>query len=252
MDLQGEIQNMNKNKRMIHLLNAGLLMAGLSLTHAMPAMAAMQFERPAGRVSMKPDQTDGNGIEFKLSETNGIYTVYMRPNATPASPNATISAQVTVKVPHGVAAPSEITSLISGTSWDLTSHDDAPAEAPDSDYLSFSLDFPGGDYRAFNWNSNTEQAVFSFKAGAGGHLMETCDAFAPPNSRSASVGNEITVLGYGDGSKSAYVGNYDQAHDCPTSEQAVSVVSLVAHSSVAVTRHNRNTECPQIRRRSSA
>ncbi len=92
-----------------------------------------------------------NGIEFKLSEAGGVYTVYMRPNATPSSPNATVSAQVTIKAPHGADAaafsPSEHYRAGGGTSWEQSSRNDAPAEAPGSDYVSFSVDFPAGDSR---------------------------------------------------------------------------------------------------------
>lgn len=220
---------MNKIKRISHVLSTGLLVAGVSLTAvSQPAIAATRLADTA-------EITSANGIEFKLSESGGVYTVSMRPNATPGNPNATISAQVTVKLPHGSVAPSNITSLVSGTNWDLSSRNDAPAEAPGSDYVSFSLDFPSGDYKAFQWSPGSEVAVFTFTTGSGGHLMDSCDAFAVPNSLSASVGNEIAVLGFGDGSKSAYVGNYAQTQDCPAQIDAVSAVALEAHTSASST-----------------
>ena len=219
---------MNKIKRMSHVLSTGLLVAGLSLTAvAQPVIAATRSADIA-------EVTSANGIEFKLSESGGIYTVTMRPNAAPGNPNATISAQVTVKLPHGSTPPSNITSLVNGTTWDLSSRNDAPAEAPGSDYVSFSLDLPSGDYKAFNWAAGSEVAVFTFASTSGGHLMDNCDAFAAPNSQSASVGNEITVLGFGDGGKSAFVSNYGQPLDCPAQADAVSAVSLQVSSSTPV------------------
>ena len=216
---------MNNTSRITRLISAGLLMAGFGLTFAARAIPAHAAARPA-------DADAASGIEFKLSEAGGVYTVTMRPNAAPADPNATSSAQITIKAPHGAFSPSEITSLVPGTVWEVTSRQDAPAEAAGSDYVSFSLDFPNGEVKAFNWAANIEQAVFTFKAASGAHLMDACDAFAVPNSRSASVGNEIAVLGFGDVGKSTYVGNYDQTQDCPAATQAVSSVALGATSSV--------------------
>ena len=219
----------NHSIKSILKLGISLCLAGLTLIQnaALPVVAK----------TLASDDTvnSGNGIEFKLGESAGVYTVYMRPNATPAAPNATISAQVTIKFPHGAATPTEITSLVNETTWDLTSRNDAPAEAPTADYLSFSLDFPTGAYRAFNWAANTEQAVFSFKAAAGGHLIDNCDSFAMPNSQSAAVGNEITLLGIGDGSTNSYLANYAQTADCPSAIDAVSAVALQAHTTATDT-----------------
>jgi len=224
---------MNNTPRITRLLGTGLVLAGLGLSvsagaspAAAAAVVAVTTARPAAASSSA-------GIEFKLSQSNGLYTVFMRPSVTPADPNATSSAQVTVKAPHGLLSPSDLTSLVPGTVWTLTSRQDAPPEAPNSDYLSFSLDFPNGDVKAFNWTAATELPLFSFKASPGAHLMDTCDAFAFPNSRSASVGNEITVLGLGDSKSNVFLGNYGQSQDCPAPALAVSSVALSASSNVS-------------------
>lgn len=232
---------MNKRTRITnpfrYLLSTGLLLAGLGLMHsARPALAATS--QVPGNYKLPGTSEAANGIEFKLSEANGVYTVYMRPNATPSSPNATVSAQVTIKAPHGADAaafsPSELTALVAGTSWEQSSRNDAPAEAPGSDYVSFSVDFPAGELQTFNWAAGTELPVFSFKAAPGARLMDGCDVFAAPNSVSASVGNEVTVVGLGAEGRSVYIGNYDQTLDCPAQADAVSAVSVTAVSGASL------------------
>jgi len=77
-------------------------------------------------------------------------------------------------------------------------------------------------------------AAFSFKAASGARLMDNCDVFAAPNSLSASVGNEVTVVGLGAEGKSAYLDNYDQTQDCPAQADAVSAVTVAALSSASI------------------
>jgi hypothetical protein len=157
----------------------------------------------------------------------------MRPNTTPASPNATVSAQVTIKASHGVFNPTEITALVNGTSWEVSSRNDAPAEATGSDYVSFSLDFSAGDSTVFNWTGGIEVPVLSFKAAPGARLMDNCDVFAAPNSVGAAVGNEVTVVGLGQEGKSAFIRNYGQTEDCPAQADNVSDVTIAASSSAS-------------------
>ena len=227
---------MNKRTRITNIMMAGLLMAGLagvSLTHsARPAFAAAS--QVPGTFKVPGTSETASGLEFKLAEAGGVYTVYMKPNATPGLPNATVSAQVTIKAPHGGFTPSEITALVAGTAWEQTSRNDAPAEAPGSDYVSFSVDFPAGDSTVFKWAAGAEVPVFSFKAAPGARLMDNCDVFAAPNSVSASVGNEVTVVGLGSEGRSAYLSNYDQTQDCPAQADAVSAVTVAALSSASL------------------
>lgn len=239
----GQRHTMNKTKSLTHLFGTVALLTAMSV----PATAAALTR---DLIPVASEAT--SGIAFKLTESGGVYTVYMKPDVTPAAPNATVSAQVTIKVPHGIGAAkftvSELTALVPGTVWEQTSRTDAPPEAPGSDYLSFTVDFPAGDVRAFNWAAGVEQAVFSFKntgAGAGSaaaaHLIDDCDAFAPPNSINANVGNEITVLGLAIGTDNlpgnAYTGNSGQTPDCPSAADAKSAVSVAASSSATETVH---------------
>lgn len=230
---------MNKlhfNQTLRHIVGVGL---SLSLLGAIP--------QPAVAASAA-----SSGIEFRIAESGGTYTVYMQPNITPDAPNATVSAQVSIKVPHvaGAAhfAPSNPTALVAGTAWQITSRSDAPPEAPGYDYISFSLDFPEGDFRAFNWAAGTEQAVFTFinmlpaqsaaspSASIAAHLVDNCDVFSSPNSQDAYIGNEITVLGLGEGN--AYAGNAGAPIDCPSPAEATSAVAIAVSSSLTSASHS--------------
>jgi len=93
------------------------------------------------------------GITFQIIFNQGNYEVYLRPSSTPVAPNLTLTAQVTVKVPHAVGANrfllGTVKSDVAGTIWRATSRFDAPREDPTSDYISFELSFPTGDSGAF-------------------------------------------------------------------------------------------------------
>src|SRR5690242_11273854 len=68
---------------------------------------------------------DQPGVEFKVIFNNGLYEVYLRPNITPAYPNVTLTAQVTLKMPHGSGANNfiltNVKSGVTGTAWSATS-----------------------------------------------------------------------------------------------------------------------------------
>ena len=107
------------------------------------------------------------GIAYKLILTGNTYELYMRPDMTPSAPNLTLTAQVTIKVPHGTGLDrfviADLQSAVLGTIWAASSRVDAPTEAPGFDYLSFVVDFPGGDRSIFKWTANQEIKLFSFK-----------------------------------------------------------------------------------------
>jgi len=155
------------------------------------------------------------GVQYKLAYENGVYTVYMRPTSTPGAPNRTLTAQVTIKVPHGSGSDAfwvnEITNLVPGTAWSVGSRIDAPTESPDADYISFDLSFPGNDQGAFNWSGGQEVAVFSFRNSNGcmGNvaLLDPSDPFMAPNSVGTNPGNQIDIVDLGSGN--AYLGNYE-------------------------------------------
>jgi len=157
------------------------------------------------------------GIAYKIIRTGNTYEVYMRPDITPSAPNLTLTAQVTIKVPHGVDLErfiiSDLQSAVAGTTWSASSRIDAPAEASGFDYLSFVVDFPGGSRSVFNWTANQEVKVFSFKnsgacLGAIELLNNDTDPFNQlPNSVGTNPGNQITVLGIA--KDNAHIGNYE-------------------------------------------
>ena len=179
--------------------------------------------------------TQQDGIEFKIMYENAVYTVFMRPNATPAEPNLTLTAQVTIKAPHGEGENrfevTNLQALVAGTTWDVTSRVDAPSEDPTHDYISFTVTFSGGDLRAFDWTADQEVAVFSFKNGSGDagpiNMIADCDDFMPPNSAGTNPGNQITVLTLG--AENAYIGNYDvDLPACETTGSGVIYLPIVA------------------------
>lgn len=161
--------------------------------------------------------TATQGIAYKIALTGNTYEVYMRPDITPSAPNLTLTAQVTLKVPHGTGLDrfviSNLQSTVAGTVWSANSRIDAPTEAPGFDYISFVVDFPGGDRTIFKWTANQEVKLFSFKnSGAclGGLALidNDTDPFNKlPNSVGTNPGNQITVLGIA--KENAYIGNYD-------------------------------------------
>ena len=159
----------------------------------------------------------------RQSAGNDRYEVYLRPKLTPAAPNLTLTAQITLKVPHGSGTNnftlSNVKSGVTGTAWAATLRINAPAEGSTTDYISFELSFPGGDYQAFHWQANQEVKVFSFqnKGPCLGSvtLLTNTDPFMPPNSVGTNPGNQITIMGID--SDNAYLDNYGSTQAlCPT------------------------------------
>ena len=170
-----------------------------------------------------PTATDG--IEFRVAYVDGNYEVYMRPNLDPTGQAVTLTAQVTLKVPHGSDANrfqvTGLTSSVAGTEWAETSRVDAPAEDPSADYISLTVAFPTGDHQAFDWASGEELQVFRF-ANQGNclgavELLANDDAFVPDlaqgkrNSANTNPGNQIDVLNLGRGN--LFAGVYGSAVD---------------------------------------
>jgi len=163
-----------------------------------------------------------DGVAFKLAFNNGVYEVYMRPNLTPATPNLTLTAQVTIKVPHSTGAErfkvSNIKSAVTGTAWSASSRVDAPTEDSTADYISFDVAFPGGNYQVFGWTIDQEVKVFTFQNSGpclgAVTLLTNADPFMPPNSAGTNPGNQINILGVSD--DNVYIGNYDLVETtCP-------------------------------------
>lgn len=157
------------------------------------------------------------GIEYKIvyNAATGRYEIYLRPNVTPGTPNLTLpSIQVTIKVPHlsGTDAftPTNIIPY-AGTTWSVTSRVDAPTEANNADYLSFTADF--SNPALFNWSGSQELLAFSFAHGGACAgpltLMADSDPFNTlPNSAGTNPGNNIAVTGLGADPGNDYLGIY--------------------------------------------
>lgn len=150
-----------------------------------------------------------SGIAFRVAYNDGRYKVMMKPAASATAPALTLTAQVTLKVAHSATTPFEVTDLVNnveGTAWSLSSRINAPAEDATADYLSFTVEFPTGNYQAIEWVAEQEIEVFSF-ANANDclgavNVMSNEDPFAQvPNSASTNPGNQIDVLGMGDGNQ---------------------------------------------------
>jgi hypothetical protein len=207
---------MNRFQHKIGLLIGLLLM----LTTVQPAMAA-----PTMRTLHKAlTQSSQAGLEFKVAFNNGRYEVYLRPTHTPEAPNLTLTAQVTLKVPHGADANqftvANIVNGVAGAEWSATSRVNAPSEEPNADYISFTVAFPEGDHRAYNWAAGEAIQVFSFENSGPClgpvSLIENNDAFmVEPNSANTNPGNQIDILGMG--SDNLFLGAFDGAADCSDS-----------------------------------
>lgn len=164
------------------------------------------------------------GIEFRISlnEDGETYEVYMRPSHTIETPNRTMTSQVTIKVPHATGDDrfqvEDINSIVDGTSWQATSRIDAPEEAANADYLSFTLEFPLGEHDAYEWIGDEEIKVFTFKnAGTcqgAALLIDNDDPFMAPNSASTNPGNQVDVLVLSTAEEVSYIGNYGNPAIC--------------------------------------
>lgn len=192
-----------KQKRKILALLLGLVfwLQTSPVSHAAPRRQSIGSGRP--------------GIEFKVARESTGYTVFMRPNSAPSGPGQTLTAQITVRVPHGTEGDrftiGDLTSLVEGVAWLQRSRSDAPPEAPGFDYISFEFDYFLSNFGAIAWQAGQEVKLFTF-TNSGSYqgdiaLMENCDAFRTPNSQNTNPGNQIAVTGLD--SNNAYLGNYD-------------------------------------------
>ena len=140
-------------------------------------------------------------VQFKLTmlEDGETYQVSLIPEKTWKHPyNITSTAQVTIKVPTNSFEVKDLKSLQLDIEWQDNSRSDAPAEAPAVDYISFGLATLGTV--DFNYEAGVEMPLFQFKnalpCSGDVILMDNSeDPFMAPNSRSANVGNSITIFG---------------------------------------------------------
>ena len=165
------------------------------------------------------------GVEFSIrwDAANSVYRVYVRPIATP-TPDLTMSAQITIRVPHAAAPEqftipkSSITSAHTNVSWSYSSTAPAPPENPSFDYFSFTPVI--SNQQAFGWQAGIEQEVFNFKntgkcLGAVTIINNETDPLVGGISSNLNAGNEFSSLSWS--AVNDYVGNYGTAADCTSS-----------------------------------
>jgi hypothetical protein len=179
------------------------------------------------------------GVEFSIAYSGGRYIIAMRPTVTPAHPGLTLAAQVTIKAPHGVGRErfmvSNVQSQIAGTLWTARSRVDAPKEDTTADYISFELSFPTQNYAAIRWQAGQEVKLFSFANSAKClgwvRLLENSDPFMPPNSLGTNPGNQIDLLGLGEGNR--YLGTYARGQaDCRSADGVEHTAVVLAQRAV--------------------
>lgn len=159
-------------------------------------------------------------VQFKLTmlEDGETYQVSLIPERTWEHPrNITSTAQVTIKVPTNSFEVTDLVSLQLDVDWQDNSRSDAPAEAPATDYISFGLASLGTVN--FNYEAGVEMPLFQFKnalpcTGTVSLMDNADDPFMAPNSRSANVGNSITIFG---ARGEAYIGNVADHVEIPCS-----------------------------------
>jgi len=169
-------------------------------------------------------------IQFKLTmlEDGETYQVSLIPEQTWTHPhNITSTAQVTLKVPTESFEVDDLKSLQLNIDWQSNSRSNSPSEEPGVDYISIGLSTLGTI--DFNYEAGVEMPLFSFKnalpcSGSVVLMDNEEDPFMAPNSRSANVGNSITVFG---ARGEAYVGNVVASSEvpCQSAELTTSIES---------------------------
>ncbi|MEM6318550.1 MAG: T9SS type A sorting domain-containing protein [Bacteroidota bacterium] len=176
-------------------------------------------------------------IQFKLTQLadGETYLVSLIPEKSYAHPyNITSTAQVTVKVPTNSFEVKDLKSLQLDVQWQDNSRSDAPAEAPGMDYISFGLSSLGTVDLLYE--AGVEMPLFTFKnalpcTGDVALMNNDEDPFMAPNSRSANVGNSITIFG---ARGEAYSGNVAEFSAVPC-QQAQAPVLVESNTTVLST-----------------
>ncbi len=150
-------------------------------------------------------------VKFNLQwlENEQAYQLSFIPEATWAAPqNITSSAQITIKAPTGTLDLFNVKCYVPEVIWEFNSRHDAPAESPGFDYLSFGMASMGTSNIPYVAGQEVVLITFQNANGCTGEVSlvdNASDPFMPPNSASANIGNQITVLG---ASGNAYAGNF--------------------------------------------
>lgn len=162
-------------------------------------------------------------LDYKLvlADDGQTYEIWMRPVATP-KPDLSLSGQVTLKVPHEANFKAvDVQSALEGADWIEASRIDAPEEAPDFDYLSFSFVGIQGNASGsgYDWEKDKEQYVFSFKNEGGCienvQIMSNQDPFnVKNNSANTNPGNHFANVGWGSMTSNHFRNVYGDAPKC--------------------------------------
>lgn len=150
---------------------------------------------------------DGVTYGITWDDSNKSYHVFMTPDATPAV-DQTLSAQVTLRIPHGTLPATFTDTSIglvsehSGANWRATSRAIAPSEDSTMDYVSFTPTI--SDPTTFALVAGQKQEIFSFNTGSAClGLVEIMDNDTDPfnnppagqvNSVQSNPGNEFSSL----------------------------------------------------------
>ncbi len=167
-----------------------------------------------------------------LDPDTRVYTVSMLPEVTWSPPyNKTATAQITVKAPTDLFELAEFKSLTPDVEWSMNARVNGPQEAPNTDYLSFTL--VTGGLEPLTYEAGVPTKLFCFKnatdcTGQVSLINNDTDPFLPPNSRSINVGNSIAVHG---ARGEAYTGNVsDKAFECDYGLESINATPAVPAS----------------------
>lgn len=203
------------------------------------------------------------GVEYRVSwqTSDQRYHVYLRPTTTP-EPDISLSAQVTLRVPHASGKDQFQVADISArpnTFWVLASAISAPIENPNYDYLSFNYVVSSSNVLAtFDFKAGIEREIFSFKntgrcLGSVVLLDNNKDPFRQNadygfNSVGIDPNNFFSSLGWGTETDNDYKGNYGEEAICdgsfentPPTAQADSVTVLM-NKSIAISVLSNDTD----------
>ncbi|MEM6320709.1 MAG: gliding motility-associated C-terminal domain-containing protein [Bacteroidota bacterium] len=141
-------------------------------------------------------------IELELSrQSNGNLVVSIIPDTTWDFPNNVVStAQITLKVPTGQFTTDNLTNLVDGVIFFEAGRIPQPAEAPNFDYISYSL---GSTTSNIPFVKGQKTDLFTLQNGVActsgtiSLMSNFTDPFIPPNQSEANVGQQFTVSGFG-------------------------------------------------------
>jgi gliding motility-associated-like protein/uncharacterized repeat protein (TIGR01451 family) len=143
-----------------------------------------------------PTTTQPCIIQYQIVKNGNTYQINMIPNVTyTGSGNTTVSQQITLKVPSGLAY-TNLANLTSGATYTQGSRINAPSQASNFDYISFNL---GANTTALTYTAGVSIPLLKFD------VVGTCNGsigFMPNNdpfttNTSYNSKQQITISGYG-------------------------------------------------------